>query len=217
MSLFFCAVALSYIAGCWLHWPAIGKGSAANDDRDHPIHCKPGPWGDLQYVPLYLEPPEDYLPVQAIENAPAEWTFKSYNADTLKSFLDSSGLSDAQKSQLLSSCKALPDGSGVTVLPSRDLILSMSEKDRKLIYTVLATFQANTAYRFRAFFPADNFDAYFANANVRPEIVKQLRQLSYQKGRVLLFCDAPLVLAELKTPAEKWTSCKPSTASRRCC
>src|SRR5579862_6708542 len=59
-------LALGYTAGWW-HWPVsrgLRGGNTPSAIPDNHIACKPGPWGDLAYVPIYIEPPEEFLQVE---------------------------------------------------------------------------------------------------------------------------------------------------------
>lgn len=200
-----CCVVASYWAGSRFHWPSFQKAAGTINSVDIPDHvfpCKPGVWGNLEYIPIYIEPPEEFLPVSEIEYKPLIWKFNGYTVESLKSLLHATDLSSEQKSELIDSCKTLPDNAGITVTPSRQLVLSMSGNTRKLIYGVLVQWVGNPT-DYRAFFPADKFDDYFSESRLPAGIIKMVRQLSFQRGRLLFFCDAQLVLSELKSSEQK--------------
>ena len=37
--------------------------------------CNPGPWGDLEYIPIAIETPEEFLSIQAFEATDNRWFF----------------------------------------------------------------------------------------------------------------------------------------------
>jgi hypothetical protein len=40
---------------------------------DYAQPLKPGPWGNMEYQPMSIQPPDEYLPVQALEQADLNW------------------------------------------------------------------------------------------------------------------------------------------------
>src|SRR5581483_5604302 len=47
---------------------------------DQVTNVNPGPWGNLECIPIYIEPPDDYLPVQKFETQNAFWFFPDYTS-----------------------------------------------------------------------------------------------------------------------------------------
>lgn len=203
LAILFCG-ALIYLAG-WMRWP-IGQAPVKPGPGlivDKAIPCKPGPWGNLAYQPIYIEPPTEYLPVTQIETSSRAWKFESYTPGSLRNFLDSTSLTEQQKYDLMMTCTVLPGGTGVSVTPTDETVLSMDEATRSTIYNVVARTQGNGAHDFRAFFPPDKFDDFFSHSGLSPETVKLVRRLSFKRGPLLFFCDVQVVLAGLQSPAEK--------------
>src|SRR6185369_12373593 len=56
------------------------------------VSVKPGPWGDLEYVPMNIEIPEEFLSVRADEKVDRRWFFGVTASDQLAQFLDAAGL-----------------------------------------------------------------------------------------------------------------------------
>jgi hypothetical protein len=198
-------LAAGYVAGV-SHWPqgASTKGATKLVDiPDHATALKPGPWGNLESIPLYIEPPDEYLPIDTVEQSGTAWNFDGYTPESLSALFDLADFSPDQKAELLDQSKWTVSASGIVVSPSPDLIISLSPHSRKVIYGVLAQIPGNAVRDNRSYFPADKFDEYFAKSGLSPEIVEMVRKLSFPHGRLLFFCDAPLVLARLDNYQDK--------------
>jgi hypothetical protein len=89
------------------------------------------------------------------------------------------------------------------IKPDDALILSLTPQVRERLYLELTRDQANfyaiNPYRLAK----GDFEKWGANHELRPEILKEIQQLSYERGGLLLFSDYPLVLKHLKDDAER--------------
>src|SRR5579862_6769256 len=52
-----------------------GSGGAATSEAAN--HCAPGPWGELEYVPMDIAPPGELLPIRALESSEYQWLFRN--------------------------------------------------------------------------------------------------------------------------------------------
>lgn len=170
---------------------------------DQATPLKPGPWGNLESIPLYIEPPEDYLPVKSVEASGSQWKFNGYTPALLSALFDLADLTAEQKTELLDQSKWQTGNDGIVLSPSPELILSLSPHSRKVIYGVLSLLPGNAIQANRCYFPADKFDEYFAKSGLSPDIVNLVKKLSFPHGRLLFFYDAPLVLAKLDNYQDK--------------
>lgn len=194
-----------YAAGCRFPWISRASSDpvklAGIADQATPL--KPGPWGNLEAVPMYIEVPDDYLPVKAVEESSPLWHFVGYDPALLSDLFDTAGLSSEQKAELLDQSKWVKDDDGITISPSTDLVLGLSPNSRKVIYGVLSQFPVNSISANRCYFPAEKFDEFFAKSGISPDIVALVKKLSFPHGRLLFFCDAPLVMARLNSYTDK--------------
>ena len=193
-------LALGYIGGCLFPW-ASHPHPANTADQGTPL--KPGPWGNLESVPLYIEPPEEYLPVQSVEQSSPAWKFVGYTPALLSDLFEMADLGSDQKAELLDQSKWTTTDTGITITPSQQLVLSLSPHSRKIIYGVLSLIPVNAVSQNRTYIPADKFDEFFAQSGLPRETVALVRQLSFPHGRLLFFCDAPLVLSKLESYPDK--------------
>lgn len=197
---------LGYAAGSF--FPLVSRSAASKSGRlseiaDRVTPLKPGPWGNLESVPLYIQPPEEYLPVQSVEQSDPAWKFVGYTPSMLSDLFEISGLSADQKAELLDQSKWVQNDKGISITPSQGLLLSLSPHSRQIIYAVLSLIPANAISQNRCYIPADKFDEFFAKSGLSREIVEMVRQLSYPHGRLLFFSDAPLVLSKLDSYGDK--------------
>src|ERR1043166_7796820 len=102
------------LAGFWLGWRARRGGlertlavqtAALNRDKTAPYRAKPGPWGELECIPIFIEIPDEYLSVRAHEADVPRWFFGGYTPQTLTSLFEAAGLSAQQKTDLMDSNK----------------------------------------------------------------------------------------------------------------
>ncbi|MCX6967781.1 MAG: hypothetical protein NTZ46_08405 [Verrucomicrobia bacterium] len=197
-------VGIGFYLGChWNPWPTPKSPEqlTAVPDRVHAL--KLGPWGNMESLPISIEPPEEYLSTQSIENADRRWWFKGCSPEQVHAFLSSDDLSAQQKAELLDQSKWEQKNGSLIVSPSKELILSLSPKARKRIYGVLGENPENLVMHLRCSFPADHFNTLFSESDLPPETVALIKHLSFPHGRFLFFCDVPSVLDSLKTYEQK--------------
>ena len=166
------------------------------------IAGNPGPWGNVEYVPMFLEVPEEYLSVRADEAADRRWFFGGMKADQLSSALAKVEFTDEQRQKLLQA-KTEAAQNGVYVTPPKDLVLSMSPTARQQVYRFLSQFPENILQREAVILPKDSFEAFFASSGLPSKTISLVKQLSYPHKSVLLFADLPYVLETLNTYDDK--------------
>lgn len=204
MVLLFLGVILG--AGLMWIWSAAGRKSAPVDLAampDSAVALRPGPWGNLEVLPIFIEPPDEYLATGLIEKVDHRWAFRGFTSEQLLSLFKSAGLDSAQLAELTNTAKWQSGDGGIYVDPSKDLILSLSTESRKQIYEPMYRDRQSLYGRVGQTYPADRFDSYFANSGLSPETVELVRKLSFPYGKLLVFCDVQLVLETLPTSADK--------------
>ena len=99
---------------------------------------KPGPWGRLDYIPIYIECPEEFLSVRSYETADRRWFFKGYTAEAVAAFVARLPLNDEQRRELADQTKWQVTQTGVYLDPSRELRLALTPAARRQIYPVVS-------------------------------------------------------------------------------
>lgn len=167
------------------------------------FHCRPGPWGELLYTRILIEPPDEFITAQALEADPIRWAFKGYTAERLHELWVGAGLSAAQMRELEApdAVEATPDA--LIVKPSPEFVFNLSTPARTRIYAVLSLFaedpNEHEPFRFRA----DGVDDWLANSGLQPSTIDLVKRMIYVRGNSALFSDQDVVLPRLGSSAER--------------
>ncbi|MCE9532570.1 MAG: hypothetical protein K8T89_15845 [Planctomycetes bacterium] len=165
------------------------------------IRCAPGPWGDLEYVPITLEAPEHLLPLQAMMENPTKWFFKNFTLVELTRFLEEQDLTRSQKDQLLSPSAHENLTDGILVTPSVEILTSISRNARERIFRRIASVPENGGYF--TFVRTKSLDERFQRGGVSSETVELFRNMSCEYGKYLIFSGMPHILSTMGTNEER--------------
>lgn len=165
--------------------------------------CRPGPWGEVQYTRILIEPPEDMI-TNNYGNEPApRWIFVGYKEEKLGALWTAAQLSDKQRAAINDRAHWQVTPQGITISPTTEFILGLSPASRAKIYTALAAFTENPAqyepYRFRA----DSSEEWFADSDLDPQTIAAVKKLLYRRGTSLLFSDQQVVLPTIPSLDER--------------
>ena len=194
---------MGFLVGRYWHRPVARTPEQLVQVPDRAVPLKPGPWGNLEALPISIEPPEEYLSIQAFEKADRRWHFSSCSAEQLSALFASDSLTADQREQLNDRSKWVQAPDGIIVSPSNEVVLSLSPTARKEIYGMLSRTPGNLIRCLRCSFPADRFDAIVAGSGLPSETVSLIKKLSFSHGRLVFFCDVPLVLDTLSDYEQK--------------
>ncbi len=183
---------------------------ASDDSGGVPVYdefvrpCRPGPWGELQYSRLLIEPPDDFVTARDLAPDPVKWVFTGYTPEVLRDLWRSAGLTEAQVALLDKA--AVPGGapSAITLAPTAELILGLSPKARTAIYSALAEFPENPSQNEPFRFRADAAAEWFANSGLSEETIQRVTPLLYRRGTSLLFSDQDVVLPLLASRDQRF-------------
>ena len=170
---------------------------------DSAVPLQTGPWGNLEELPTYIEPPDEYLPLKNIEGADSSWKFTGFSQNQLVSLFQSADLTTQQSAELLHSFRWKQDAQAIYVQASPDTILTLSPAARKQIYQPLLADEDNLVLYSELTYPIAQFDAYFADSGLTPETIALIKKLSFDHGDMLVFCDIQTVLKTLDTNDQK--------------
>ena len=171
--------------------------------------CRPGPWGNLEYMRIFIEPPDNFiLDVPPWE---ASWFFKGYTRTQVEEVFRTAGLTEAQL-QAIMTADWTESAEGITVVPGRDLVLGLSREARGKIYNLLGEFPENPPQYITHRYKADSPDEWFHDSGLRPETQELVTRLLYKRGNFWAFSDFVLVASGLSED-ERIRLCK--TLSRR--
>ncbi|MBS0633257.1 MAG: hypothetical protein JSS11_15205 [Verrucomicrobia bacterium] len=192
--------------------PVATNAETADSANSAPIYdefvlrCKPGPWGELQYSRLLIEPPDEFVTAHDLQPDELKWVFKGYTPEKLHELWQHAELSDAQITELTAHIVNPGEPDSITIKPTGEFILGLSTKSRTVLYSALSEFPENPSqnepFRFRAGKGAT--DEWFSNSGLSPETIKLVTGLLYQRGTALLFSDDDVVLPLLPNRSERF-------------
>lgn len=177
---------------------------APASQRHEPHFCgNPGPWGDLEYVRIAIEPPESFVPTDEITFPQTHWRFANMAPEQVTTFFQSCDLSPAQLAELVNPQLRAADRSGVVVLPSDELILGLNQKARTQIYSVLASNQDNEFHCWPFAYRPQGVEEWFQRSGLSAPTLALTRSLLYAHGATLCFSDLPQVYARTPSSEER--------------
>jgi len=163
------------------------------------VRCNPGPWGELEYTRILIEPPEEFIPSRLETSKEIWWFFKGCSRETVERLWRSEGLAPPDAPAVAWRVTA----GGTWLRPSKEFILGMGEGTRARVYTELSAWPENASqyapYRFRA----DTADEWFAGSELSTQTVALAKRLLYRRGTSLCFSDDDIVLPMLGSAAER--------------
>lgn len=165
--------------------------------------ARPGPWGELQYSRIVIEPPDEFTASDYATSAPPRWTFVGYSPSQLSALWRSVNLSAAEIAVLENPAHLQLGDGKIVVQPTDDLVLNLGNAARARIYAVLSAFPENPSQNEPFRFRADNADEWFANSKLAPETLALVKRLLYRRGASLLFSDHDVVLPRLPSSFER--------------
>ncbi len=183
--------------------PAKPVAVAATDGGNNAIAVKAGPWGELSYNRIVIEPPESLI--RAVYSAPrqAVWVFKHYTPGGFAALMDSAALTPEQRQFTANPANYEIIGGDIILRPPATFIEGLSPESRAIIYTALSEFAENPdqadPYRFRA----DAADEWFRYSELPESTISLVKKLLYRRGNSLVFSDQGLVLGRIPSLQER--------------
>jgi hypothetical protein len=162
------------------------------------------PWGRLICVPIAISPPLEFVP-QVARSTPGkvEWHFPNMISARLSALLSEIGLSEPLRQKLLARADIDPGIEGLTIHPTREIVLGLSRQERSALYAVLAQFAENVDQRSAFQFRGESFDQWIDDCPLSPETRKLVEPLVYRYGNFLCFADLPAIEESLSSPQQR--------------
>ncbi len=162
---------------------------------------KPGPWGQLEYTRIAVEPPTEFIRVEDAEKLPLRWVFPGYTTDKLRSLFQTAELSPDQVKALLAATRS--EGDALVTVPKSDLVYGLTQNGRRTIYSVLSRSPQNVAQGSAFSFRPEFLDERIAGSGLAPTTVSLFKRFLYPHGNLLLFADLNIVVPLLPDRDEK--------------
>jgi hypothetical protein len=162
---------------------------------------KPGPWGQLHFVQIGIEPPPDQLDAERDYGRPL-WFFRSLSRPQTEQLLRAAHPPANALRALLdeSFWKETPEGTWVG--PTDEALLGLDPASRGRIYGALADIPQNTQ-RFPVPMRPDSIAERTGSSRLQPTTLDLWQRLLYPSGKWIFFADAPFVLSKLPQLEER--------------
>jgi hypothetical protein len=164
---------------------------------------EPPPWGQFISRDIDLEQPEEYVAYQLNETTVEKWTFEGMTPDQVRSLMQSSGVAAGEIARALSPALMSVAGSDTVITPDDKLVFSLQPKTRAKLYAVLAKSETNRFMHFPYCFVGRDFEAKFADGQVRSSVVASLKQLLYPRDGNDYFSDLGILLQQVPDKDER--------------
>ncbi len=210
--------ALQFILLIALVWKNTGSGNATTNQPpklEQPVASPapqnhepvffghPGPWGELEYTRINIEPLDEFVPVDGGNFEQTRWFFPGYTRTQLSAFFNGCDLTTLQRAALLNPAAWADDTNGIVVTPSTDLVLELNAQARKQIYSMLAGDERNYV-QFRPYaFREGGFDDWFGQSGLSDATLALMKRLVYERGVAICFSDLPEVFSRVPDVAER--------------
>ncbi len=155
-------------------------------------NARSGPWGQLEFTRIRIEPPEDIVAVPTL--TPPRWNFPRATDAKLEQLWASAGLTPTQRASLARPSHREVTASGISLLPDPQLILDLSPAARLAIYAELASHTENPLHADPFRFRADDVNDWFADSGLPDAIVATIKRLIYVRAGSAAFSDPEVVL-----------------------
>jgi hypothetical protein len=164
---------------------------------------KPGPWGQLEYTRIAIEPPAEFLYADNTNQPLPRWVFRGYTKDQTLELLKGAELTTEEFSTITQKTPWEVTPNGVTLQLERPLVLALGQRARQKIYSVLAHFPENVPQNNAYSMRRELLDERFEGSGLRPETIALVKRLLYPHGNLLLFADMELLIATLPSHQER--------------
>ena len=164
---------------------------------------QPGPWGELEYVRISLEPPDEFVPLDQGEMPPTRWFFADFTPAQLTELFETSDLAPGQRTELLKPVLWHAETNGIVVTPPVNLLRELSPAARSHIYSVLARSPQNDFQCWPFTFRDGGLADWFDHSGLSATTMAALKQMTYPRGPALCFSDLGALFAQVTDPVER--------------
>lgn len=161
-----------------------------------------GPWGSLNYFYFYLEAPMHLIEVFPLRNPRTRWAVPLKFENEFRSVLEGAGLSPSQRSSLFNP-NNLGVGDGLyAIFPPKEVLESLAPEPRGVIYNYLSRFSENPDIQNPVRIRSGSVDEWASGTSMRPELIAQMRAMTYHRGNLMLFADFPYLISQAQSEEE---------------
>lgn len=181
--------------------PALPTPTVPVDSKLH--RCKPGPWGELEFNRILIEPPAEFIVTRFPLQPEVRWVLKGATPESIGMTLASLPFTADQRRELLAPDRVERFADGMVLRPTREFVLGMNPELRGAWYKILGADPANAAQFKPSRIRSTVADEWFAGSTLQPATIALVKKLVYSRAGALLFSDQETVLPLLPSDAER--------------
>ena len=174
----------------------------------------PGPWGQLEYFPVFLEAPTHLIDQFPIPNTRPRWAFPETQKAELPAHFQKAGLPQPFIDALFAPKSVVTDMGMIYLFPPPLALEAMTPEQRQVIYGELRKYPINEFHAEPVLILSDDIDQWFRTAKLRPELIAKFKQFAYKRGQATAFSDMPALMAYAQSEAESKAIMKALTRTR---
>jgi hypothetical protein len=191
------------------------EGAAARRAVDSKTELSaPGPWGQLETFPVFLEAPIHLIEQFPMPNTRPRWVFPQALVPQLPALFQKAGLSQPFIDALMVPGSVVKDMDMAYLFPPMAYLEAMTPDQRQVIYGELRKYPVNEFHADPVLILSDNVDEWFKSAHLRPEIIAKFKQYTYRRGQAIAFSDLPALMSYATDEAEGKAMMKALTRTR---
>ncbi len=156
-----------------------------------------GPWGDLEYYQLNLEPPLDYLVLSPCWDArqfPTTWRFLHHDPAEVRAILTGAELDAATVDGLMATAVIDVGANHVEIRPPDEVVLSLKDNIREQLYSQFVDPGSSDPFSEPLSISADGFAAMATGSRLPQPTIDLISALTYSRSNMRLFSDISLVM-----------------------
>lgn len=161
---------------------------------------KSGPWGRLEYTPITIAPPPEFLDVE-LDLSPTRWSFPGFTRAEIDALFVETGLSNSERA-ILAGSNWTEQKNIWSVVVANDLLLGLSTQVRSKLYAVLAHFPQNLQANPLAY-QRSILEARLAQSGLKPSTIKLCERLIYGTQTHAFLADDRILLANIADKDER--------------
>ena len=162
----------------------------------------PGPWGELEISPMYIEAPDYLLDTVQRPNSKPVWNFPGGTESSLRALFTKAGLTKAVQDRILDPQRMLKQGTLLTVFPPIDDLQAIPRETRSIIYAELAKSELNEFHANPIYIVGGNVDEWLRETGLRPKLQDLIRRMTWHTGSALAFSDLRTLLSQAESDEE---------------
>ena len=178
------------------------------------VRSQPGPWGELEYFPVFLEAPAHLIDQFPMPNSRTRWAFPLSKVLELPALFQKAGLPQPFMDALLSPHTMVKDLDMAYLFPPKEQLEAMTPEQRQVVYKELRKYPINEFHTEPVLILSDDVDEWFRTAKIRPELLNKFKQFVYKRGQIMAFSDLPALMSYAVDEAEGKTLMKALTRTR---